>query len=215
MTGAPDTNTGQLTCFICHDVMNTDEDNFGLVCAHVFHSECVERYRDSVGCPMSDLHCPICKHTELEISSAARLLDTPAEMNLEGPPCVLGAAARSQHSGEAAQNAAMAPALENRIPVALETPSDAVAPVQPLVPIGAPSGTGDPASKRCSTVLCQTCGGLCQLDTARLLSKTKPSWRCKLCSAEVSILDRAICEVFCPVKEFNEPAITGAVLPLA
>ena len=62
-------------CAICQDAILADEEKAWLQCAHCFHSQCLQDYREAKDCALAELPCPVCK-----FSSARSIEDTIGDL---------------------------------------------------------------------------------------------------------------------------------------
>lgn len=68
-----------MECALCQMVVQDNEEEEWLPCAHVFHRVCCEAWMKTVGQPLAELPCPICKTVPAEADA------TPLSDAMAGP----------------------------------------------------------------------------------------------------------------------------------
>ena len=73
-------------CGICKDEMS-EAPMVNMACAHKFHQECLDAYKEARGLTSAQVPCPLCKLTQSNASSleAELLVEPPSAAAMPGP----------------------------------------------------------------------------------------------------------------------------------
>ena len=200
------------TCPICLQGLASGEETSALLCGHSFHLYCLNTYSETTNTPISELACPTCKCTAVDIANMSKLkADIPESLGGLRRTCssssaeLHGDTAADSHEATSVAPQAKAPQAEAQQAGASEAPQaeapQAEAPQATEAPQAEASRAG--ASQAVAVphpfflspkVWCSNCGNQVEVSKCRLLSKRAGTWRCPCCCTKITQLWRGFGE---------------------